>query len=146
MQPNQSIIIQIVDAENRPLPVGNVIVEVHFFTEGNYRFGFKMGRTNESGELTISYAEVERLRAENAQLFLMDYNTELEHCDSAVKINVPSEKQLRDASRAALKAYGVEPDWAKPWPSNIRVESKPVVVSLDAPITRASVPSKLLHR
>jgi hypothetical protein len=145
MHPDQAIRIQLVDEENKPLPVSDVMVEIQFFTKGDYRFGFKMGRTNEMGELKISYADVERLRAENAQRFLMDYNTNLEQCDSTVRIEIPSERQLRDASQAAHKAYGTEPEWAKAWPSNYRIESKPLLVQLDGPTTNARMPSKRLQ-
>lgn len=145
MHPDQAIRIQLVDGENKPLHVGDVLVEIHFFTNGNYRFGFKVGRTNDVGELTISYSDVERLRAVNAQRFLMDYNTNLEQCDSTIKIEMPSERQLRDASQVALKAYGTEPEWAKAWPSNYRIESKPVLVHLEGPTTSIRMPSKRLQ-
>jgi hypothetical protein len=101
MHPNQAINIQLVADGNKALEVSDILIEIQFFTNGNDRFGFKVGRTNEKGKLTISYSDVEHLRCENAQRFLMDYNTKLEECDPTLKIEIPSERELRDEFEGA---------------------------------------------
>ena len=80
--------------------IGNIVVEAHFTTKGNYRYGFKVGRTDESGALNVSYADIEKERRSNAGENLMDYNT-LEDCDPTIEISpllgrsraIPSPKQ-----------------------------------------------------
>ena len=91
MKPDQSLEIQLSDHADQPVNLGNVVVEIHFFTGGRYRYAFKVGRTDDAGHLSISYREIERLRGENAVENLMDYNTKLEDCDPTIKIVVPSE-------------------------------------------------------
>lgn len=69
MNPNQSIAIQLTDAEGRPLTIKDVLVDIQFFTNGYPRYVFKAGCANEMGTRNISYADVEKLRIENAKFF-----------------------------------------------------------------------------
>lgn len=144
MNPNQSIHIQLEDGKGQPLRMRNVLFAIHFFTGGKYRFGFMAGRTDETGESEISYADVEKLRSENAKLFLMDYNTRLEDCDPTVRITIPSERQLRDAVDAASKFKIDSPDWVRDWPQNSKVEAGPQMVELSDPVTNTRIVCKEL--
>lgn len=144
MKPNQAISIQLTDTEDHPLAVGNVLVEIHFFTRGLARYAFKAGRTNERGLLDISYANIEKLRLENARLFLMDYNTRLEECDSAIRITIPPERELRYAFEKTKNAFGESPAWARDWPANALVESIPGEIELIGTITDLKLVCKQL--
>ena len=42
MKPDQSVEIQLVDASGAPLRLGNILLEQHFFTNGNFRYSFKV--------------------------------------------------------------------------------------------------------
>ncbi len=119
MHHGQSLEIQIVDRDaQRPVKVGNILVEIHFFMKGAYRFCFKVGRTNEAGNLNVSEADIEQVRKENALENLMDYNTSLADCDQTVRLVIPSEEQLQQQRDAAIKFYGRSPDWSENWPEN----------------------------
>jgi hypothetical protein len=121
MKQGQEIHVQMSTKEGQPLPVGNILLLIHFFVGGNYRFGFELGRTDDAGHLTVSYDEVEKRRHSAAQEFLMDYNTKLEECDSAVQIIAPSEQDLLSRKQRVIENYGRIPDWAVAWPSNARI-------------------------
>ena len=49
MNSNQSIEIQLTKGNDPTLPLGDIVVELHFFTKGSFRYGFKVGRTNAYG-------------------------------------------------------------------------------------------------
>lgn len=139
MKPSQSIEIQLVNDHGEPLPIGNVVVEVHFATKGNYRFGFKVGRTDESGALDVSYADIEKVRRSNAEENLMDYNTKLEDCDPTVKVTIPSERKLREQHDNAMRFYQAPPAWAKEWPSNAQVKENEKSVELIGQVTSVRI-------
>src|SRR5260221_1542340 len=105
MKPNQSVEIQLVDVSGAPLRLGNILLESHFFTNGNLRYSFKVGRTDNNGQLRFSYADVDVIRRQYGAENLMDYNTPLEDCDPAITVVVPSEEQLREQQKSALKFY-----------------------------------------
>lgn len=86
MRHGQSIEIQLVDSYGKPLLLSNVIVALRFFTKGNYRYAFNIGRTNDIGRITVSYNDIEKQRSRNAEEYLMDYNTKLEDCDSTIRV------------------------------------------------------------
>jgi len=130
MKPGQSLEIRLVDSKGQPAHLSNIVVEVHFFTRGNYRFGFKVGRTDESGHLSTSYSEIEALRGRDAEENLMDYNTRLDDCDPTVEIVVPSERELREQANNAQRIYQTLPDWAEIWPSNARANAAEASVQL----------------
>jgi len=139
MKPGQSIQIQLESPSGVPLALKNVLLEICLFTHGNFRYCFKVGRTDSKGELRISYSDLENLRAENAKQFLMDYNNPLEDCDPTIELRIPSEQELRDASENVVKSYGRPPDWAAHWPSNAQVYAEPKKVSLKKPLTQVSI-------
>jgi hypothetical protein len=135
MKTNQTISIQLTNAEDQPLAVGDVLVEIHFFTKGLARYAFKAGRTNELGTLNISYVDIEKLRLQNASFFLMDYNTRLEECDSKIRITIPSERELQSAFEESKRLFGESPAWARVWPANARIESISREIDLIGTIT-----------
>jgi hypothetical protein len=139
MKPDQSIEIQLSGRTDQPVSLGNVVVEIHFFTGGRYRYAFKVGRTDEAGHLSIPYREIERVRRENAVENLMDYNTKLEDCDPTVKIVVPSEGQLRQQYDRAVRAYQQPPAWAAVWPSNGKVLAEDKSIQLAEPVNQVRV-------
>jgi hypothetical protein len=130
MKPGQAIHIQLTDAEARPLPIDNVLVQIEFFKNGNYRYGFEAGRTDDRGQLIVSYDDVENQRRKRSVENLMDYNTRLEDCDPVAKITILSDRELRSREQKVLKNYGREPDWAQAWPSNARVEADQKTIEL----------------
>ncbi len=142
MKPNQSIEIQFVNSNGEPLRLSNVVVELHCFTKGNFRYGFKVGRTDESGYLHVSYTDVEKMRQNNAKENLMDYNTKLDDCDPRVTVVIPTEQQLRQQYDNALRFYQAPPPWAKNWPSNAKVKTQEKSVELAQQTTRVEIPAQ----
>jgi hypothetical protein len=126
----QTIHVQLSTKEGKPHPIGNILLLIHFFTGGTYRYGFEAGRTDDTGQLTLSYDDVEKRRRTSAQEFLMDYNTKLEDCDAVVKIIVPSEQELLSRKQKDVENYGRIPDWAATWPSNARINAQEERVEL----------------
>jgi hypothetical protein len=141
MKPGQVIDIQLVDGNARPVAVANISIDLSFYTNGNFRYRFGIGRTNDSGQLTISYADVEAIRRKNAEFDLMDYNTKLEQCDPRVEIVIDSEEELRDRYNKALRSYGEPPAWGSIWPSNASIRAHKKSVELVGPITRVEITS-----
>jgi hypothetical protein len=130
MKQGQTIHVQLSTKEGQPLPIGNILLLIHFFTGGNYCYGFEAGRTDDTGQLTLSYDDVEKRRRTSAQEFLMDYNTKLEECDPVVKIIVPSEQELLSRKQKVVENYGQIPDWAASWQSNARIKAQEETVEL----------------
>jgi|SRR6185437_5564739 len=141
MAPDQSIEIQLAATTGEPLCLADVVVEVHFFTNGQYRYAFKVGRTDQAGHLRVSYREIESIRRRNALENLMDYNTKLDDCDPIVKIVVPSEAHLRNQYDSALRGYQQPPVWAESWPANAKVAPTETPARLVEQVTRVRVPS-----
>lgn len=145
MKQNQSIEIQLVDAMGALLPLSEISIKLWFFTNGNYRYGFMIGRTNPAGHLSISYDDVENLRREDAAANLMDYNTELNECDAQVTILIPSEQQLREQLDSAKRFYRVPPQWAKSWPANGKIQAPlEVTITLNGDLTSVQIPTRLV--
>lgn len=135
MKPGQIIFVSLIDLSGTPLQMSGIYVDVELYTHGNYRYGFRMGATNEQGELKIDYAMVEAKRAESAAVFLMDYNTPLEACDERVKISIPSEQILKKAYDGIGAWFGgVTPEYAKGWltANNSKVKADEIFVELNA--------------
>jgi hypothetical protein len=145
MQPNQSLEISLEDSPGISLPLANVIIQVHLFTKGNYRYSLHAGRTDNNGQLNLSYADIEQWRDSNAKHFLMDYNTPLEECDPTVEIFVPTENSLRQAVENVKEGYGKMPAWAADWPSNNQIESGPQKFELKDGTNRIAIPCKLIR-
>lgn len=142
MKPDQSIDVQLVDESGKPAAIYNVMINLSFFTKGNYRYGFSVGRTNLEGKLVVSYTDVEAIRQSNASYDLMDYNTRLEECDSRVEIVIDSENELRQRYDSVLRSYGRAPTWASHWPSNAAVLAQKKLVELAGPMTRVEIPAE----
>lgn len=140
MKLHQSIEIQLVKANGEPAAVPNVMIELSFFTKGNFRYRLGIGRTDDSGRLSVSYAEVETVRQKNAEFDLMDYNTKLEDCDPRVEIIVDSEDELRERYKNVLRSYAEPPPWAEHWPSNASVRGQKKPVELTGQTTRVEIP------
>ena len=136
MHPKQSIIVQLEIAPGDALRLGDVLLDVKFFTRGKFRYQFKAGRTDASGRLVITYDELERQRLSNAEWFLMDYNTPLIDCDPIVELSMPSEKELKMAADSVQQNFGTQPDWASRWPSNAQLDAAPRKVDLSNTVTR----------
>jgi hypothetical protein len=130
MRPEQTIEVQLIDGTGQRFRIGNVVLTIHFFTSGNLRYGFAIGRTDNDGHLSVSYNDIERLRRRNAHENLMDYNTPLGSCDPKICVVILSDLQLREQFDKAVRFYGKPPDWATHWPSNSRVKpvSEPVML------------------
>jgi hypothetical protein len=130
MKPGQAIHVQLADIDGKPLPIENILVWIHLYTLGNYRYGFEAGRTNAEGRLVVTYDDLEKQRREDGAFFVMDYNTPLEECDPIAKLIVDSEGELRSRQQGALKSSGKQPTFATPWPSNRFVEVESTTVEL----------------
>jgi hypothetical protein len=142
MKPGQLIDIQFVNNDGEPVAAANILIDLEFSTKGNFRYRFGVGRTDESGRLTVSYADVEAIRKKNAEFDLMDYNTKLEQCDPQVAIVIDSEEELRERFNNALRSYKEPPLWAKNWPSNSSVRNQKKLVELVGPTTHAEIQSR----
>ena len=142
MKPDQSIEMQLVNGNGKPVAIANVMIDLTFDTKGNFRYRFGVGRTDDSGRLTVSYADVETIRQHNAEFDLMDYNTKLEECDPRVEIVIDSEEELRERYKNVLNSYGEPPPWAKSWPSNASVRGEKKPLELAGPITRVEIPTQ----
>jgi hypothetical protein len=122
--------------------MGNIMVEIEFFTNGNYRYGFGIGRTDRNGRLVASYDDLENHRLLLSGKYLMDYNTKLEDCDPIANVIVPSEEELRSRQQKVLRFYGRQPDWAKVWPSNDRVTAESRTVKLTDETASVAIPAR----
>jgi hypothetical protein len=142
MKLGQEIDIQLVKNSGKSLEVGGVLVEINFFVNRVYRFGFKVGRTNADGSLKISYGDVEAIRRERAAESLMDYNTKLEDCDNSVQIVVPSDEKLREQMKTVIRIYQAPPFWAEDWPENNRVREVEKMVDLAEGATQVDIPAE----
>src|ERR1700722_19706698 len=112
MRPGESLHIQLSDEDGNPLPIANVYVVIHLFTRGNYRYGFEAGRTDADGRIVVTYDSLEAERRENGRMFIMDYNTPLEDCDSVSTLLVYPEQELRERRKRGLRSFLQEPNWA----------------------------------
>ncbi len=146
MNPDQSIEIQLVNGDGKPLAVANVLMNIYFFTRGNFRYAFELGFTDSNGHLGASHADIERTRKKNSEFWVMDYNTKLEDCDPQIKIFIPSEQYLREANKNAIAAFREPPPWAKTWPANVRLkmQNEEMYVELKGPMTHVEVPAQLV--
>jgi hypothetical protein len=140
MKPNQSIDIQLTDPNGEPAAVSDVMIDLSFFTKGNFRYRLGIGRTDKSGHLRVSYAEVEKARQRNAEFDIMDYNTRIEDCDPRVEIVIDSEHELRERYNNVIRSYAEPPSWAEPWPSNASVRGQKRLVELTSQTTRVEIP------
>lgn len=143
MKQGQSIQIKLLTESGEPIHLGNVEIEINFFVNKNYRYGFKAGRTDQQGQLGLSYADVETLRREDAAENVMDYNTKLEACDPTIEIVVPSEEALCKQYDNAVRGYKSPPAWAKHWPANAQIEATPRKIELDGSLTEVGIACKL---
>lgn len=115
------------------------MLQIEFFTNGKYRYGFEAGRTDGRGRLIVSYEALENRRLGLGRENLMDYNTKLNECDPIAKIVILSEEELRSRQKKALRFYEAEPDWTKVWPSNARVKGEGRTVELSEQVVRVVV-------
>ncbi len=118
MKPNASLEVRLVGRTGEPVGLSNVLVELHFYMNGNYRYAFKIGRTDQAGDLRVTFEDIEGFRSNHALQHLMDYNTRLEDCDPLVRVVIPSQEELNQQYRTVMKSYQVPPPWAVDWPSN----------------------------
>jgi hypothetical protein len=139
MNPGQIINLNLKSGENKQALITNVLLQIHLFTRGNYRYGFVLGKTDENGQLNISYADIENLRHDSSLEFLMDYNTPLIHCDPYVVVIVRSNEDLLTMKRDALENFDQIPDWAISWPSNSNEKTIKVNIDLTKPVLDALI-------
>ncbi len=139
MKPGQSIQIQLTDERARPLRIDNIVVQIEFFTKGNYRYEFEAGRTDENGKLIVSYDDLEKQRYKSSMENLMDYNTKLEECDPTVRLAILTEQDLRLKRQKVKQLYEKEPDWAAIWPSNAYIEAEAKTIELSSQTVRVEL-------
>lgn len=147
MNPEQSILVQLVDKSNEPLHLSRVYVDLDFYTGGNPRYGFRLNPTDGQGRLKIDYEMVEAKRAEGAKVFVMDYNTSLTDCDGRVKICIPTIEMLKTAYDGIGRWFGGEtPAYAEGWllASNGKIKAEEVFVELKGQETFVQVPCLLM--
>jgi len=94
--------VRLVTRSGEPLRVPGVLLDIRFYVDGQFRYSFSLGRTDEEGVSRTTMEEIERELAANRRFFLMDYNTPLSDCDTAVGIVAPTARELaeREAARA----------------------------------------------
>ena len=139
MRAEQLLQIQLTDRENQPLLAANILIDVQFFVAGRLRYTFVAGRTASSGNLVVTYDDLEAMRRDMAQLFLMDFNTRLEDCDPTVNLKIPSQGSLITRHDNALRSYQKAPRWAEDWPSNSEVKADGISVELHDDVARVDI-------
>lgn len=144
MKPGQSIEIQLMDRSGQqPVDLANVMIDVHLFYNGRFRYAFDAGRTSNAGTRIVTYDDLEGQRRRNGAMFLMDYNTKLDDCDTKIELRIRTRAELIEARKAVLEQFRREPDWASDWPANSEVKVDPVFVELQGQVTRVLVPCGL---
>jgi hypothetical protein len=139
MMRGQSLKVQLTDQHGNPITVANVMIEVHLFCNERFCYAFNGGRTNKDGNLTVTYDDLEGQRKTNGLLFLMDYNTKLEDCDSKMGLRILTQAELLLRRKNALNQFGQDPSWVSDWPSNVKVDAQPVTAELQDRITLARI-------
>ena len=96
------ITVRLIDRAGNSLPIANILVDLRFYVEGRYRYGFGLGRTKTDGVLRTTLGDIQNQLDENRRSFLMDYNTPLSDCDDLVGIYAPTPDELteREISRS----------------------------------------------
>ncbi len=132
------------NGDGKPLAVAEVLMNIYFFTKGNFRYAFGLGLTDANGHLRASYSDIEESRKKNSEFWVMDYNTKLDDCDPQVKIFIPSEEYLREANKKALDTFREPSPWAKTWPANarVKVQKEETCVELKGPTTHVEIPAQ----
>ena len=122
MDPTVELIVRLVGTDAQPVALAGVEVDIRFYVHGNTRYTFTLGCTDDSGAVHTQLGNIERQLEENRRFFLMDYNTPLDECDSAVGIIIPSVDDLAEREAAKQKWW---PDRkAAPETSNGRVRCR----------------------
>ena len=147
MKPTQTLIIRFVDDRGKPLLLADIYIDLSFFIQGQYRYGFRFGPTDRQGKLRITYRDVEAERTQAAKLFLMDYNTPLDDCDDCLKVKIPSADELKEAYEWKTKWFADEAsEDAKGWlnAANAKIKANETSVKLHGTETIASVPCSVV--
>lgn len=133
MTPTQTLDVQLVNETGAAVRLEGVSISIGFFFNGNYRYAFRLGPTDENGHLRVSYADVEQRRLLNLKEQPWDYKTRLDECDPVVRLSVPSQDELNEAAKIATSFnMGVVPPdaewWARANNRDIRCESTEVLL------------------
>ena len=93
--------IQLVSHDGNRVEIAGVELDIRFYVQGRIRYTFLLGRTDDKGTVCTHLSDIEQQLQENRRIFLMDYNTGLDECDSVVGIFVPSPEEIarRDTAR-----------------------------------------------
>jgi hypothetical protein len=141
MKSDQRIVIQLVDQDENPRALANIKIDIRFYLSGKPRYTFTLGVTDQGGQLTSSYDDIEQTRRKNGEFNLMDYNTRLDQCDSRITVVLPSESQLREQQSNSLRFYKISPEWTKDWPKNGQVDRVEKSVELTERNTKITLPA-----
>ena len=101
--------VHLCDRRGQPVRIGEVHVDLLFYTGGRFRYSFSFGRTDTDGVCRTTVGEIERQLRENQQLFLMDYNTPLEECDTLIGIVAPTADELVERQAVLTKWWPKAP-------------------------------------
>jgi RHS repeat-associated protein len=116
MKPNDVLDVQLIDAQEQVLRMGDVSISIDFFLHGHYRYGFRLGPTDADGHLRVTYRDVEERRLLNLKAQSWDYKTRLDECDPIVRLSVPRQDELDAAVRIATSFnMGTVPAHAEQW-------------------------------
>jgi len=129
MRPGSALEIQLNDAHHVPLAVPHVFIEVVFLQGGRERYRFDAGETDGSGHLSVSYDHFKNIRKDNQSFALMDYNTQLEACDSTIIVRVPALEELHQRLVALSKWF---PEEARVMDGRLKVSNNGGVEAGDA--------------
>jgi len=143
----ETLIIQIGDESGKPLRLLGIYIDVEFYIDGQHRYGFRFGPTDDNGRLRISYSDVEAERVLDAKFNLMDYNTPLDECDDCLKVKIPSADVLRKAYEWQAKSLaGGASSEAKGWlkSANAKIKANETSVKLHGTETIVSVPCSIV--
>jgi len=134
MKSNQSIIVQLVDSTGKIIRQDGVIITIAFFLRGKYRYGFKVGPSDEHGSIHIYYVDLEESRLRDLAIQPMDFKTRFEECDDVVEIRMPTGDELiRAADILTTMERGKCKDLAFIWKqaTNYQISADTVAIQLE---------------
>lgn len=101
---NWVINVSLVDDFGSPMAKKDICIDVSLMVNGNPRYQFMLGVTDESGQFQFQRSHIDAALERHRELFLMDYNTPLSECDDVVCISSPGSNELRNR-RAAISRW-----------------------------------------
>src|ERR1700754_5192290 len=108
--------IQLIDEMGLAIHLSGVSISIDLFLNGRHRYGLRLGPTNDEGQLTLRYGDVEAKQLENLKAEPSAFKTPPDECGPVVRFSVPSQSELDSAVEIATSFnLGVVPSDAEWW-------------------------------